>query len=148
MEYKDISAIRKAEEKLLLLVKDIDEFPSERKISEELGVSRSVLRSAIHHLESENSLIRVDGKLKTNKMISIGLLGNGSMSRELQMDNRNSEIIEYSKELVETSAKKVQEFFKLNEGDKLIKLIRFRRNNEVLLERCLYHPSLHLYLCV
>ncbi|WP_338232216.1 GntR family transcriptional regulator [Companilactobacillus muriivasis] len=131
MEYKDISAVRKAEEKLLLLLKDTDEFPSERKISEELDISRSVLRSAIHHLESENALVRVNGKLKSNKMISIGLLGNGSMSRELQMDNRNSEIIEYSKEIVEVSTKKIQKFFKLEKGSKLIRLIRFRRNNGV-----------------
>lgn len=131
MEYKDISAIKKAEEKLLLLLNKVNEFPSERKIAEELGVSRSVLRSAIHHLESENELIRVNGKLKANKMISIGLLGNGSMSQEIQMDNRNIEIIEYSKEIINTSNKKVQKFFKLEDNSQLIKLARFRRNNGI-----------------
>jgi Transcriptional regulators len=112
MEYKDISAIKKAEEKLLLLLEDTNEFPSERKMAEKLGINRSVLRPAIQHLESENKLIKVDGALKSNRMISIGLLGNGSMSQELQMDNHNSEIVEYSKEIIGISSEKLNPFLK------------------------------------
>lgn len=131
MEYKDISAIKKAEEKILLLLEDINEFPSERKIAEKLGINRSVLRPAIQHLESENKLVKVDGKLQSNRMISIGLLGNGSMSQELQMDNRNSEIVEYSKEIVDISSEKIKTFFRVKTNNQFIKLIRFRRNNGI-----------------
>lgn len=111
MEYKNIFSVKQTEEKILLLLRDIDEFPSERKISENLGVSRSVIRAAIHHLESENELVRIDGKLKTNKAISISMLGSGSMSQELQMDNKNSEVIQFSKDIVNTSNKKIRDFF-------------------------------------
>jgi Transcriptional regulators len=131
MEYKDISAIKKAEEKLLLLLEDTNEFPSERKMAEKLGINRSVLRPAIQHLESENKLIKVDGALKSNRMISIGLLGNGSMSQELQMDNHNSEIVEYSKEIIGISSEKVKSFFEIKKNNQFIKLVRFRRNNNV-----------------
>jgi len=128
MQYKDISSVKQAEEKLLLLLHDIDEFPSERKLSENLGVSRSVLRSAIQHLEDENKLIRINGKLKSNRMISISMLGSGSMTEELQMDNKDSEVIQFSKELVNVSTKKTKDFFKINDDSKLIKLIRMRKN--------------------
>lgn len=131
MEYKDISSIKKTEEKILLLRKDIDEFPSERKISEELGVSRPVIRAAIHHLESENELVRIAGKLKTNKMISISMLGSGSMSQELQMDNKNSEVIQFSRDIVNTSNKKIKDFFETNKDPKLIRLTRMRRNEGI-----------------
>lgn len=123
--------MKQTEEKILLLLKDIDEFPSERKISENLGVSRSVIRAAIHHLESENELVRNDGKLKTNKAISISMLGSGSMSQELQMDNKNSEVIQFSKDIVNTSNKKIRDFFEVNKNPKLIKLSRMRRNEGI-----------------
>lgn len=131
MEYKDIFSVKQTEEKILLLLRDIDEFPSERKISENLGVSRSVIRAAIHHLESENELVRIDGKLKTNKAISISMLGSGSMSQELQMDNKNSEVIQFSKDIVNTSNKKIRDFFEVNKNPKLIKLSRMRRNEGI-----------------
>lgn len=131
MEYKDISSVRRTEEKLLLVMRNMDQLPSERNISDEMGVSRSVVRSAIQHLESENSLIRVDGKLRSNKSISINMLGSGSMSEELQMDNTNSEIIQYSNELVNAHDEKIKEFFQLSENSKLIKLVRIRKNNGV-----------------
>lgn len=123
--------MKQTEEKILLLLRDIDEFPSERKISENLGVSRSVIRAAIHHLESENELVRIDGKLKTNKAISISMLGSGSMSQELQMDNKNSEVIQFSKDIVNTSNKKIRDFFEVNKNPKLIKLSRMRRNEGI-----------------
>lgn len=131
MEYKNIFSVKQTEEKILLLLRDIDEFPSERKISENLGVSRSVIRAAIHHLESENELVRIDGKLKTNKAISISMLGSGSMSQELQMDNKNSEVIQFSKDIVNTSNKKIRDFFEVNKNPKLIKLSRMRRNEGI-----------------
>ncbi|MCR4913048.1 MAG: GntR family transcriptional regulator [Lactobacillus sp.] len=131
MEYKNILSVKQTEEKILLLLRDIDEFPSERKISENLGVSRSVIRAAIHHLESENELVRIDGKLKTNKAISISMLGSGSMSQELQMDNKNSEVIQFSKDIVNTSNKKIRDFFEVNKNPKLIKLSRMRRNEGI-----------------
>lgn len=131
MEYKNIFSVKQTEEKILLLLRDIDEFPSERKISENLGVSRSVIRAAIHHLESENELVRIDGKLKTNKAISISMLGSGSMSQELQMDNKNSEVIQFSKDIVNTSNKKIRDFFEVNKNPKLIKLSRMRRNEDI-----------------
>lgn len=131
MEYKNIFSVKQTEEKILLLLRDIDEFPSERKISENLGVSRSVIRAAIHHLESENELVRIDGKLKTNKVISISMLGSGSMSQELQMDNKNSEVIQFSKDIVNTSNKKIRDFFEVNKNPKLIKLSRMRRNEGI-----------------
>ncbi len=131
MEYKDIFSVKQTEEKILLLLRDIDEFPSERKIFENLGVSRSVIRAAIHHLESENELVRIDGKLKTNKAISISMLGSGSMSQELQMDNKNSEVIQFSKDIVNTSNKKIRDFFEVNKNPKLIKLSRMRRNEGI-----------------
>ena len=131
MEYKNIFSVKQTEEKILLLLRDIDEFPSERKISENLGVSRSVIRAAIHHLESENELVRIDGKLKTNKAISISMLGSGSMSQELQMDNKNSEVIQFSKDIVNTSNKKIRDFFEVNKNPKLIKLRRMRRNEGI-----------------
>ncbi len=123
--------MKQTEEKILLLLRDIDEFPSKRKISENLGVSRSVIRAAIHHLESENELVRIDGKLKTNKAISISMLGSGSMSQELQMDNKNSEVIQFSKDIVNTSNKKIRDFFEVNKNPKLIKLSRMRRNEGI-----------------
>lgn len=131
MEYKNILSVKQTEEKILLLLRDIDEFPSKRKISENLGVSRSVIRAAIHHLESENELVRIDGKLKTNKAISISMLGSGSMSQELQMDNKNSEVIQFSKDIVNTSNKKIRDFFEVNKNPKLIKLSRMRRNEGI-----------------
>lgn len=131
MEYKNIFSVKQTEEKILLLLRDIDEFPSKRKISENLGVSRSVIRAAIHHLESENELVRIDGKLKTNKAISISMLGSGSMSQELQMDNKNSEVIQFSKDIVNTSNKKIRDFFEVNKNPKLIKLSRMRRNEGI-----------------
>ena len=131
MEYKNIFSVKQTEEKILLLLRDIDEFPSERKISENLGVSRSVIRAAIHHPESENELVRIDGKLKTNKAISISMLGSGSMSQELQMDNKNSEVIQFSKDIVNTSNKKIRDFFEVNKNPKLIKLSRMRRNEGI-----------------
>lgn len=131
MEYKNIFSVKQTEKKILLLLRDIDEFPSERKISENLGVSRSVIRAAIHHLESENELVRIDGKLKTNKAISISMLGSGSMSQELQMDNKNSEVIQFSKDIVNTSNKKIRDFFEVNKNPKLIKLSRMRRNEGI-----------------
>ncbi len=131
MEYKDISSVKKVEEKLLLLMRDRKEFSSERKISDELGVSRSVLRSAIHRLESNNELIRIDGKLKVNKTISINMLGSGSMSEELQMDNRNVEIVQLSRSLVNYPNTKTKEFFGKEKSSKLIKIERMRKNEGV-----------------
>lgn len=128
MEYKNISSVKKTEEELLLLLRDTDEFPSERKISENLGVSRSVTRAAIHHLEGENKLIRVDGKLRTNHTISISMLGSGSMSKELQMDNNDSEVIQFSRDVIKASDEKLQQFFKMNADSELIRLSRMRRN--------------------
>lgn len=128
MEYKDISSVKKVEEKLLLLIRDRSEFSSERKISDELGVSRSVVRSAIHRLESNNELIRIDGKLRSNKIISINMLGSGSMSEELQMDNRNVEVKHLSRDLVDYPNKKIKKFFDRDKESKLIKIERMRKN--------------------
>ena len=131
MEYKDISSMKMAEEKLLFLLKNVDEFPSERKISEKLGVSRSMLRAAIHHLESENELIRSDGKLRANRTISISMLGSGSMSEELQMDNHHSEVIQFSRNIIDIPNKKLQSFFELKDNSKLIEIIRMRKNKGI-----------------
>jgi DNA-binding GntR family transcriptional regulator len=131
MEYKDISSVKKVEEELLLLMRDRSEFSSERKISDELGVSRSVLRSAIRRLESNNELLRIDGKLRANKTISINMLGSGSMSEELQMDNRDVEVIQLSRSLVNYPSVKIKRFFDGKKGSKLIKMERMRKNEGI-----------------
>lgn len=131
MEYKDISSVKETEEKLLNILKNQDEFPSERKLSENLGVSRSVIRAAIHHLESENELIRINNKLRSNNTISISMLGSGSMSKELQMDNNESEVIQLSRDLVNTSDKKIRNFFKMDNNLELIRLCRMRKNKGI-----------------
>jgi len=119
-----------------------DSFPTEREIAKQFGVSRITVREAIGHLVHHGMLKRERGRgtfiaqprtyEKINKLISYT---QDILSRGMKPSSKVLEI------KLERSSWEVMNSLRLNESDKVIKLVRLRlADNEPMAIQTVYLP--------
>lgn len=131
MDFKEISPKRKMLENILHMINtttNVDEpLPSERKLCEDFGVSRTTVRAAIQELIARNELISKPGRgtFINTSILKVNLEALDSTTEKIRGAGKvvrskilKSNVIEANKDLALT--------FSVSLGDKLFELKRIR----------------------
>lgn len=131
MDFKEISPKRKMLENILYMINtttNVDEpLPSERKLCEDFGVSRTTVRAAIQELIARNELISKPGRgtFINTSILKVNLEALDSTTEKIRGAGKvvrskilKSNVIEANKDLALT--------FSVSLGDKLFELKRIR----------------------
>lgn len=128
MEYKDLSPAIQSEEQLRRLIeekiaKNEMDFPSERTLENELGVSRTTLRRSLDTLEKEAVIKKRSRKgIEINPKKTINILQMNSMSSQLPT---NQTVVVFLNEITE-GVEEVNRFLKIAISAPLFKIARLR----------------------
>ncbi|MBC2017127.1 GntR family transcriptional regulator [Listeria seeligeri] len=128
MEYKDLSPAVQSEEQLRQLIQEKTargelDFPSERTLEAELGVSRTTLRRSLDTLEKEAVIQKRSRKgIEINPKQTINILKMNSMSSQLPSDQT---VTVLSSEITK-GVKEVNHFLTTDIKNPLYKLVRLR----------------------
>ncbi|KRN65042.1 GntR family transcriptional regulator [Pediococcus cellicola] len=131
LEYKDLTPINLCKEELRLKVQNLkngESLPSERQLVEELGVSRSTLRSALQTLRDEGIILSQERQgMHVNKKVNISMLGMNSMSSQIVSNTSDrSTHIQFLNSQVVPASEKMTNFFHIKKNTALIKISRSR----------------------
>lgn len=131
MEYKDLTPINLCKEELRLKVQNLknsESLPSERQLVEDLGISRSTLRSALQTLRNEGVILSQERQgMHVNKKVNISMLGMNSMSNQIFSTSSDRSIhINFLDSQVISASNKMINFFDVEKNTPLIKITRSR----------------------
>ena len=128
MEYRDLAPAEMAEESLRTIIhqsKDGEVLPAERDLVDEIGVSRTTLRSSLDRLSREGFLKTHARGTVVNQKLTLNMLAMSSMTEELQAGGKTVDVHVIASSL-QAGPTAAREFFQEAADSKLFKLVRGR----------------------
>lgn len=133
MEYRDLTPSEISDEairRMMLDSKDGVKLLPERELGEQLGISRTTLRSSLTKLRDEGEIVSHARGSEVNKKLNLNMLAMQSMTQELQNEGKQIQV-----RMIETGqssgSEKARDFFHTMENNSLFELHRSRVVNGV-----------------